>query len=576
MYSSFFRTRLQKKYLLSLIFSMFFLLAPQVDAATLSLSPGSTSVVSGNIVSIRVQVNSSGTYINNAEAAIQFPTDLLEVVSVSKSSSVFSLWVEEPTFSNNQGRVVFNGGVANPGYNGSNGSIISITFRAKKAGTASLIFADSAVRANDGLGTNVLSGSSGSTILITNPSEVVPIPPDPNVPTPEKSNTALPNPVINSSTHPNPDVWYSNNTASFSWKIPNNVTSVQATLTTNPTAAPTMSYDSSVTQKTLKNVSDGVYYFHLRYSNLSSVSKISHQRVNIDTTAPGEFTPTVRLENGQNIITLDALDATSGVDHYTLVIEGGQSIDVLKSELLNKEYTLPVLPTGTYTLLVSAYDKAGNKRDANLSFTSPIITSPVLSLNTQEITQGDSIIIFGQSDYPNQNVEITLGIGTKEIQKYVQKTAQDGSFSVTTDRIKTAGSVHISARNVFSDTVSGPFSPNIYLKVNETEVSRVSRVALQIIGAAILLSTLLILLFVGWYRFFAFRKKIAVELQSTVTEAHTRTLLLKDELSKQLKVLEKIKVDRNLNKKEELIFKSIQKSIEDLDDFIEKKLKKLL
>jgi hypothetical protein len=240
---------------------MFFLLAPQVDAATLSLSPGSTSVVSGNIVSIRVQVNSSGIYINNAEAAIQFPTDLLEVVSVSKSSSVFSLWVEEPTFSNNQGRVVFNGGVANPGYNGSNGSIISITFRAKKAGTASLIFADSAVRANDGLGTNVLSGSSGSTILITNPIEVVPIPPDPNVPTPEKSNTALPNPVINSSTHPNPDVWYSNNTASFSWKIPNDATSVQATLTTSPTAAPTMSYDSSVTQKTLKNVSDGVYYF---------------------------------------------------------------------------------------------------------------------------------------------------------------------------------------------------------------------------------------------------------------------------------------------------------------------------
>ena len=36
------------------------------------------------------------------------------------------------------------------------------------------------------------------------------------------------------------------------------------------------------------------------------------------------------------------------------------------------------------------------------------------------------------------------------------------------------------------------------------------------------------------------------------------------------------KIDRTLNKKEEIIFKGLQKSVDDVDVFIEKRLKKLM
>ena len=111
------------------------------SAASLYLSPSSSNVSAGNIISTKVSVDTSGKSINNAEGTIQFPSDLLDVVSISKGSSIFSLWVEEPKFSNGEGKITFNGGLPNPGYVGSGGNIISITFRAKKAGTATIVFA---------------------------------------------------------------------------------------------------------------------------------------------------------------------------------------------------------------------------------------------------------------------------------------------------------------------------------------------------------------------------------------------------------------------------------------------------
>ena len=53
-------------------------------------------------------------------------------------------------------------------------------------------------------------------------------------------------------------------------------------------------------------------------------------------------------------------------------------------------------------------------------------------------------------------------------------------------------------------------------------------------------------------------------------------LLLKDELNSQLESLEKTKKERNLNDKEEKIFGEIKDNVDNIDDFIEKKLKKLI
>lgn len=561
------------RFFITLIVIICFFVAQNSDAATLSLTPSTSSVTVGNIVSISVKVNTQGKYINNSEAIIQFPTDLLEVVSISKNSSIFSLWVEEPSFSNTKGQITFNGGIANPGFNGSNGTLAVVTFKAKKAGSASVIYGDSAIRENDGLGTNILNNKISSVVSITSSSDVAVAPTNPSE---TGANTVPIKPTIISSTHPDQDSWYSLDTASFNWKVPSGINQIQATLNKVATATPSISYDNSVTQKTLSNLSDGVYYFHLRYQNSIGWSPSAHYKISVDNTTPLDFEPKIRTEDNQNILKLNAEDTMSGISHYVLTIDDSEPFKVKKSELIDEEYILPILNQGDHSLLISAYDKAGNYKDSKLEFKSSFISVPTISLSSEEINKGEAVVVLGKTDYPNNKVLVTLSFEGEVLKNYIQTTDADGSFSLTTDRIKKIGLVDISAENIFSNDVKSRPSKTVILKINEPVVIKVTFALLWVILFLILVTILLFIAYEGWHKFLGLKKKINNELEKVKEDAHKGMLLLKEELNDQLSILEKTKVDRVLNKKEEIIFKGIQKNVDDIDEFIEKKLKKMM
>jgi hypothetical protein len=105
--------------------------------------------------------------MNAASGVVSFPTDKLQVVSVTKSGSIFSLWVQDPSFSNSSGKVNFEGIVLNPGYTGSRGKLVNITFRTRAEGSATISFLSGSVLANDGSGSNILTSSGKATINIT-------------------------------------------------------------------------------------------------------------------------------------------------------------------------------------------------------------------------------------------------------------------------------------------------------------------------------------------------------------------------------------------------------------------------
>lgn len=563
------------KYILTLILLLCVLFPVPTFAATLTLSPSSSTLSVGNIATVSIKVNTSGQAINNAEAVIQFPSDMLEVVSLSKSSSIFTLWVEEPSFSNGTGRIVFNGGAANPGFNGSNGTIASIVFKAKKQGTASILFTDGAVRKNDGLGTDILSSKSGSVITVTSALQT---PPPTPTPTPQESEspTSLLKPVVVSATHPDQNSWYNTKTVSLNWKIPSNVTSIQTLFNKIPTSTPLTTYDTSVTQQTVTAQSDGIHYFHVRYLGGKNTGPITHYVVKIDSTPPTAFTPKVRIDNKRNIISVDAKDALSGIDHYVFSIDSGEPFEVDASEFVNNEYTLPYKKEGVHTIVVSAYDKAGNHTDATLVYTSPEISAPDLVLSSEEIKRGDTLTITGNTEYSNSKVEVVIENNEGVLGKYIQTTDANGSFTVVTENLKHKGVVTISGQNILAENVRGPFSEKKYLTILETKTRLITIAMLKMIGGVTVLFGLLIALYIGWYKFFSLKRRIDREARSTALDVHTTVIAFKDELSKQLYKLELIKEDRELNNKEEEIFAKIKKNIDEIDAFIEKKLKKLV
>lgn len=170
-----------KNKILIVFLALYFFVPYETHAATLSISPSASNVFVGNTFIVKINVNTLSKSINNAEGIIQFPADMLEVLSMNKISSIFYLWVEEPSFSNSTGKITFNGGVPDPGFVGQNGNILSITFKAKKQGTASVVFTSGIVRENDGLGTDIINKLTGATFYIKK--AVTPITPTP-IPTP--------------------------------------------------------------------------------------------------------------------------------------------------------------------------------------------------------------------------------------------------------------------------------------------------------------------------------------------------------------------------------------------------------
>ena len=157
-----------KQFFLIFIFiGLFFLVgSSHVHAAQLFVNVTKTPVEVGETFQLRVGVNSEGTSINNSEATISFPSDLVQITAISTNSSIFDLWVDRPEFSNTTGTITFNGGITNPGFSGSNGTLFWITAKAKKTGTATFALQNAAVRANDGLGTDVLSSTRNVPVTI--------------------------------------------------------------------------------------------------------------------------------------------------------------------------------------------------------------------------------------------------------------------------------------------------------------------------------------------------------------------------------------------------------------------------
>ncbi|MBU1613221.1 cohesin domain-containing protein [Patescibacteria group bacterium] len=147
-------------------FALLFRAEPAFAGATIFFSPASPKVNAGDVFEMGVFVKSTDQAINACETEISFPTDKLEILSVSSKSSIFNLMVQNPTFSNQSGVINFSGVILNPGYTGSAGRLITLSFRAKNSGTVKLNFNSAQVLANDGLGTNVLSVASSASITI--------------------------------------------------------------------------------------------------------------------------------------------------------------------------------------------------------------------------------------------------------------------------------------------------------------------------------------------------------------------------------------------------------------------------
>lgn len=562
-----------------LLLSVFyFLFSPtSASAANLYFSPSSGSHAVGATFSVSVYVSSADQAMNAASGAISFPKDKLEVVSVSKSGSIFSLWVQEPSFSQSAGVINFEGIVLNPGFTGSGGKIMAVSFKAKSAGAAALNFSSGSALANDGQGTNILAGLGKAQFSLGGEDAPVPETPAPSdVPSVSGPPSA---PRISSSIHPDSNKWYNNKNPQFSWTLPAGVTGVGIYFSQSPTSNPGSVSDGLFASKSYENVDDGIWYFHIKMKNSAGWGPIAHFKIQIDTNPPEQFAIKFidgnKTENPRPTIIFDTTDSLSGIDYYKIKIGEGDFFSVASEIVKSSPHTLPLQNPGKRSILVQAFDKAGNYTTDAEEFEILAIESPKINDYPRELQSGEPLIVRGVT-YPNSKVNIWLQRDKDDPESFTVESDQDGKFVFTADEKLDDGIYKIWAEVVDTREAKSLPTEKIIILVAKSAIFRIGTWTVSFLSVVIplvaLIIALLVILWYGWRKFSALRKRLRKEVREAESALHKAFYLLKEDMQEQIKMLEKVRGRRQLTKEEEKIVKRLKRDLDGDEKLVRKEI----
>lgn len=397
-----------------LLFGVLFFVPLTSFAASYSLSPASGSYAVGKTFPVRVQLNAGSDAVNTGDATISYDSQKLTAVSVSKDGSPFNLWVTEPSVGG--GNVTFAGGGTSP-ITGSQ-TVVTITFKAKAEGSASVDFTNASLLA--GAGQDVLSGSTGGTYTIT-PASSEPEP-EPTTPEPkEERNVKIPPPeapTINSSTHPEQDGWYSKSEVKVAWDIPYGVLGVRVGFDDDQNSTTTETHEPPISDWSKKGVDDGVWFFHATYKNRGGWGSSTSYRIQVDTTPPEPFEVTAVGGDLTAELRFEATDALSGILVYRVSVDGGRARDVQPSELVSGGYKIANLDPGDHTLSVTAVDLAENERSVEAPVT---VTGTKVTEDDEEVQTSGFGAIYWVSILFMAALAIVITMLVQERRKYQEE-----------------------------------------------------------------------------------------------------------------------------------------------------------
>jgi len=477
---------------LCLLFSVSLVMPAEAGSASLYLSPSSGTHNVGSTFSVAVKVNSGGVAINTAGGTINFNSAQLNVVSVSKSGSIFTIWAEELSFSNSAGNITFGGG-SPKAFTGTAGTIFTITFRAKTEGSASVSFASGLVVAADGQATNVLDRMDGGTYTLKTTTEYTPPAEEetPSQPSPTEKPAA---PVISSPTHSNEEKWYSNNDPKFTWQLPPGITKISYAIDKKPLTNPGFVAESLVTEATFSNLEDGIWYFHINFKNAAGWGDLTHRKVLIDTVPPEPFV--IKVDNGEDptnpspVLSFEAKDALSGIEYYEIKVDDGEPAAAAAAAAIKENpYKPPPQTPGEHTLVVKALDKAGNFTSASIKFgIEPLEPPPMITEIPAILEAGKNLVIRGTSQFKEALVQIFIQKGDKEVARKEARTDADGNWTYVYDEPIEEGTYRVYGVIIDSRGAQSSPSEKVVLTIAPRPLSEIFK------GPALVIVTLLIII----------------------------------------------------------------------------------
>jgi hypothetical protein len=559
-------------FLLAIFLSLLFALAfpPLSYAATLFITPTSASYAVGQTFSEVVKVSSSDKQINAISASISYPKDLLSLISISKSNSIIKIWADEPSFSNTTGTLSFEGIVPNPGFQGESGVALTLTFKVKAVGSGVVAFSSASVLANDGNGTNVLDSTSPAKFSsdggdIKSPGTDVVL-----------KETLASKAKIISTTHPDQSAWYNDTNPEFSWVIPQGATAVFASLNKEISSAPTKAYSSDVTSKSYTDVADGIWYFNLQFKTSAGIISTNHFKVQIDTVPPEamriSFPHSNQSFDPRPLVRFSTTDRLSGISYYQIKIKNQDYYKIDKSTAASP-LALPPQDLGKGSLLVQAFDNAGNVTTATADFIVEALNPPKITEVPESLQSGDIFRIQGDT-YPQVTAYVSLKDESGKVVTEDTQSNNDGHFSLIWPKRLPDGLYVLTAYVVDAKGAKSTPSPEIIIKVNGGELLRLGWLTANYLSLILFILILIALVMSGgfylWHKIASFRRTLATSVHKSESEIHKIFNLLREDMEEHLKNLDQAKSRRELTLEEESIIKSLKKNLTQAEAVISK------
>lgn len=555
-------------------------------AASLGLSPSTGVYQANSTFSVNVTVNPDGKSINAADGTVTFNPRELSVVSVSRASSIFNLWVTEPVYSNSAGTISFSGG-SPAGYSGKSGTIMTVTFRTAGAGPARVNFKSGSVLANDGKGTNILTAMNGGSYTI----QAAATTPEPEVieyVAPANTPAA---PSVTSKTHPDSSSWYPTKTAELTWSLPAGVTAVRTLLDTAPSSIPTKVYEDPITSISLSDLDDGVQYFHIQFKNAEGWGKVTHYRLAVDSEKPSNIAISlpdgVDLANPTQTVQVKVEDITSAVKRFMVKVDAAEPFEII-DETASGTITLPALEPGYHTVIVEAFDQAGNSIIGTLSFTIASFDRPVFTEYPAEISEEVIPVIKGATR-PGATVEVFVEKIGSEPATYQVTANEAGEFIFIPEGRFALGVYELTARATDAFGAQSELSEPVRIAVQQPGFIRIGSLLVSVLSVLIPLLVLIgVMLFGLWYFVVyirRFRREVRVESIEALQILRREFADLQTTLMQQSRVMAESRRTKKLTKAEESMVElfgvslrnsqqKVEREIVDITELTSKKEKK--
>jgi hypothetical protein len=549
-------------------------------ASDLSLVSDVQTANIGQQFSINLLLNAEEN-INAAQGIVSFSPSVLQMVSVDNTDSIFNFWVEDPTISNDVGTMSFVGGSSKSAVGGKL-KILTMKFKAVGIGASNIKFSNGVVTADDGLGTNVLSTVKETAITVSGtvipgaavtpaPSVVsAPVQPKPVERVPVVVKNLPSAPKLSVGLYPDEKKWYSQiGEATVFWDMPNDVVGVSVLVDKNPNGKPATFEKQLFDGKDIGILEEGINYVHVKYKNNVGAGPVSTYRIAIDTTAPLDFKVQmpegVKIDNPSPVLNFSTNDNLSGIAFYSVIVDAQAPIKTDKEEL-----KLPILEPGKHSVLVKAFDSAGNGSEASLSFEILPIVSPEIKFVTQPF--------YSDSD----NALLVRGSGLSNALALISIVKPDGTVSArASTRADETGQWEYS----FSDTLQngkykivvmsqddrGALSlpvefTNVVVKAKP--ILKIGSFELNLWGIIVILVLLLAGSFISGYYFFKLKaNKISRRIIITKQDVIKVTDMIRKDMENLKKATKtKDKFD------DEFALNGLEENIEKIDKYIQKEI----